>query len=297
VKRLPANASRSTYTIQSFECRLISQPDRWKRYPKTFPARNVYNNHLSLSIVYKDVDIVAVYKPAGMVVHRCEATPADEVALLQLLRDQLQQHVYPVHRLDQPTSGIVLFGLNSQAAAALVDQFTHRRIHKCYQAVVVGHSPRSGIINIPLTASEGPAGTDASTLTHSAPVRQAKTTYHTLAHFEPSWPNVGPDQWQFSLIEATPHTGRWHQIRRHLTSIDHPILGDRRHGNPRYNDTIVSLDPTNQNDRMMLHASYVQFRHPTTGELTELRCDPDSSYLSIVNLLGNTVTRYGISGS
>lgn len=246
--------------------------------------------HLSLSIIYQDHDIVAVCKPAGMVVHRCAATPADEVALLQLLRDQLNRHVYPVHRLDQPTSGIVLFGLTSQSAAELVDQFTHRRIHKCYQAVVLGHSPSSGCIDVPLTASEGPAGTDASTLNQSAPVRQAKTTYQTLAHFEPSWSEVGADPWQLSLIEATPHTGRWHQIRRHLTSIGHPILGDRRHGNPRYNDMIVSLDQTNQNDRMMLHASYVQFRHPTTGELMELRCDPDLTYQSIVNLMGNAIT-------
>jgi tRNA pseudouridine65 synthase len=250
----------------------------------------IRSKHLSLSIIYQDHDIVAVRKPAGMVVHRCAASPADEVALLQLLRDQLEKHVYPVHRLDQPTSGIVLFGLTSQAAAALVDQFTHRRIHKCYQAVVLGHSPSSGSIDIPLTASEGPAGTNASSLIQSGPVRQAKTTYQTLAHFEPSWPNLGDAPWQLSLIEATPHTGRWHQIRRHLTSIGHPILGDRRHGNPRYNDPVESLDPTNQSDRMMLHASYVQFRHPTTGELMELRCDPDSSYLSIIDLLGNAIT-------
>ncbi len=230
-----------------------------------------------------------------MVVHRCEATPADEVALLQILRDQLKKHVYPVHRLDQPTSGIVLFGLTSASAAALVDQFTHRRIHKCYQAVVLGHSPASGIINTPLSASEGPAGTDASTFSPSAPVREAKTFYQTLTHFEPSWPNVRGGQWHFSLLEATPHTGRWHQIRRHLTSIGHPILGDRRHGNQRYNDAVVSLDPTNQNDRMMLHASYVQFRHPTTSELLELRCDPDLTYLSIVNLLGIAVMRSEIA--
>jgi len=261
------------------------------------PLENLRNHELSLSIIYQDHDIVAVCKPAGIVVHRCEATPADELALLQLLRDQLEKHVYPVHRLDQPTSGIVLFGLTSQSAAALVEQFTHRRIHKCYQAVVLGHPPSSGSIDIPLTASEGPAGTDSSTLTQSTPVRKAKTTYQTLAHFEPSWSNLGYDQWQLSLIEATPHTGRWHQIRRHLTSIGHPILGDRRHGNQRYNDAVVSLGPTNQNDRMMLHASYVQFRHPTTGELMELRCDPDLNYLSIVNLFGNAVTRCEISDS
>ncbi len=225
-----------------------------------------------------------------MVVHRCEATPADEVALLQLLRDQLQQHVYPVHRLDQPTSGVVLFGLTSQSAASLVDQFTLRRVQKCYQAVVVGHSPDSGIIDIPLSASEGPAGTDTNTLKLSAPVREAKTSYQTLAHYEPSWPSLRGFHWQLSLIEASPHTGRWHQIRRHLKSIGHPILGDRRHGDDTYNQALASLDQTNPNDRLMLHASYIKFHHPTTGELMELRCDPDLTYQSIVHLMGNAIT-------
>jgi len=254
---------------------------------------------LPLSIIYQDPDIVAVYKPAGIVVHRSDATPAGEVALLQLLRDQLGQHVYPVHRLDQPTSGIVLYGLTSKTAAALVDQFTHRRVHKCYQALVLGHSSPSGVISTPLSATEGPASQDNSTHIRSTPiqsnpVRQAQTSYQTLAHFEPDWKIPGIDPCQLSLVEATPHTGRWHQIRRHLTSIGHPILGDRRHGDDRYNDAVVSMNQETCNHRMMLNASYVQFLHPRTDDLMELRCDPDLTYQSIVELLGIPVTRFDV---
>jgi tRNA pseudouridine65 synthase len=230
-----------------------------------------------------------------MLVHRCEATPAGEVALLQLLRDQLGQHVYPVHRLDQPTSGIVLLGLTSSSAANLVDQFTNRRVEKCYQAVVTGHAPSSGVITIPLSASEGPADTPISKPIQSVPLRQAKTSYVTLAYFQPNWPTEGRDLWRLSLIEATPHTGRWHQIRRHLTSIGHPILGDRRHGDDRYNHTVLERSREYCTDRMMLNASYIRFRHPITEQIVELRCDPDHTYRSIVAQLGDPINQFNVN--
>jgi len=239
---------------------------------------------LNLSIVYQDDDIVAVYKPAGLVVHRCDSTPEDEVALLQVLRDQIGRHVYPVHRIDQPTSGIVLYGLSSIAAASLVDQFTNRRILKCYQAVVIGHIAAARSILTPLSASEN-FGIDGSRLV-DIPMRNAETHVRALAHFAPNWNVNGVSSCQLSLVEMTPHTGRWHQIRRHLRSVEHPVLGDRRHGDERYNDAIIDESQARLPDRMMLNASYIQFRQPTSERIIELRCDPDPTFQAIVRLLG-----------
>jgi len=238
----------------------------------------------NLFIVYQDDDIVAVYKPAGLVVHRCDSTPEDEVALLQVLRDQIGRHVYPVHRIDQPTSGIVLYGLSSSAAASLVDQFTNRRILKCYQAVVIGHFASHRSILTPLSASEN-FGTEGSPLVR-IPIRNAETQVRALAHFAPKWNVNGVASCQLSLVEATPHTGRWHQIRRHLRSVEHPVLGDRRHGDDRYNDAIIDELHSRLPDRMMLNASYIQFRQPTSGKIVALRCDPDPTFQTIVQLLG-----------
>ncbi|HUP79996.1 MAG TPA: pseudouridine synthase, partial [Pirellula sp.] len=81
-----------------------------------------------LQVVYRDENYVAVFKPAGLIVHRSPSTQSHEPVLLQCLRDQLHSHVYPAHRLDRPTAGLILFGLNAKAAAKMVDLFTHRKV-------------------------------------------------------------------------------------------------------------------------------------------------------------------------
>jgi len=250
-----------------------------------------------LTILYQDDDVVAVYKPAGLVVHRSDSTPEGEGALLQYLRDQINQHIYPVHRLDQPTSGIVLYGLSSKAAASLVDQFTNRHIIKCYQAVVVGHCPPFGTIATPLSSSETSRKDSFQNPSGSDVLRHAQTYFRTLAHFEPTWRLVGQIHCKLSLIEAMPHTGRWHQIRRHLSSIHHPILGDRRHGDDGYNNALTNADNSLLPDRMMLNASYIQFRQPTSRNLCDLRCDPDQTYQAIVDLLGKPSSRFSFDDS
>ena len=91
---------------------------------------------LPLQILFRDENYVAIFKPAGLIVHRSDSSQSGEPVLLQSLRDQLGCHVYPVHRLDQPTAGLILFGLNSSAAAKMVDLFTRRMVSKYYQALV-----------------------------------------------------------------------------------------------------------------------------------------------------------------
>jgi 23S rRNA-/tRNA-specific pseudouridylate synthase len=103
-----------------------------------------------LNILYQDEHFVAVDKPPGLLVHRAELTPRDETVLLQKLRDQIGQFLYPVHRLDRPTSGLIVFGLTSPAAAALVDLFTRRQVVKRYRALIRGYLYPTGKIDLPL---------------------------------------------------------------------------------------------------------------------------------------------------
>ena len=218
-----------------------------------------------LQVVYRDENYVAVFKPAGLIVHRSQSTEAHEPVLLQCLRDQLQSRVYPVHRLDRPTAGLILFGLDGAAAAKMVDLFTHRKVSKYYQAFVCGLTPDTGTIDESLGAIseddwEIRSHVDQSTQT-------ALTHFETLAKFQVSGdcPNAEPAQ--CSLLEIQPMTGRSHQIRRHLNHIGHPVIGDHRHGDEPHNEMVLAATGVS---RMLLTSMRLDFRHPYTGELQSI---------------------------
>src|SRR5690606_29765197 len=103
----------------------------------------------TLDVLLHDEHYVAVYKPAGMLVHRSRLTPASDI-VLQRLRDQLGQRIYPIHRLDRPTAGILIFGLTPEAARQLAQQFQQRQVRKDYLAVVRGYCPLEGRIDYAL---------------------------------------------------------------------------------------------------------------------------------------------------
>ena len=215
-----------------------------------------------LQIVYRDENFVAVFKPAGLIVHRCNATLSHEPVLLQRLRDQIQCQVYPVHRLDRPTAGLILFGLSGLAAAKLVDLFTSRQVSKYYQALVCGQTPDSGRIDTPLEALERQ---DCEQINRAT--QQALTKYDTLARYHLPWESPIAEQLCLSLLEIKPITGRSHQIRRHLQTIGHPVIGDHRHGDMSYNQRVSSMTGV---IRMLLTSMRLDFRHPYTGELQSI---------------------------
>lgn len=200
---------------------------------------------LPLRVLWHDTSIVAVAKPSGMLVHRDEHHP-DAPVLLQTLRDQLGQWLYPVQRLDRATSGIVLFGLTSEAAARLQQELQAATAAKLYLALVRGGVPEEWIHERALTDS------------HGTP-RLARTSFRRLAQFD-----------RCALVEARLHTGRWHQIRRHLAHETHHVLGDTTHGKGRDNRFFRAERGLT---RLFLHAHRVACTHPTTGELLTLH-DP-----------------------
>jgi len=206
---------------------------------------------MELPIIYIDDDIVVVNKPTGVAVHR-SGKVVDRATMLTLLRDQIGQRVYPAHRLDRGTSGALLFGLHVDAARALHATFVERRVGKLYVAVVRGWmAEHEGTIDYPLWNRSKTEKLDAV------------TDYRERARVELPY-TVGPYKTaRYSLLDLEPHTGRTHQLRRHMAHLRHPIIGDTVHGDTRHN---VFYREHFGLSRLMLHALRLTIAHPRTNE-------------------------------
>lgn len=190
--------------------------------------------------LYRDQSLVVINKPSGLLVHRGFARD-DDTAMFRV-RDAVGQHVYPVHRLDRGASGALLLALTRDAASSLGQLFQERRCEKRYWALVRGVPPAAGEIDYPLPKDE-----DGERV-------PAFTRYRLLARSPVD---------RCSLVEAQPETGRLHQIRRHLRHINHPLIGDVKHGNGPINRRYRELY---QLHRLALHARSIAFAHPVSGE-------------------------------
>lgn len=232
-----------------------------------------------LPILYQDEHLVAIHKPSGLLVHRTNLARHDERFAVQLLRDQIGRHVYPAHRLDRGTSGVLLFGLSSAVAQALGQAFTERRVDKRYLAVVRGHPAESGEIDHPLSRIRD-AYEDGS---DEGEAQEAVTRYRRLATCElPHQVDRYPTS-RYALLELDPLTGRRHQIRRHLKHISHPIVGDATYGKGRHNRLFQELFGCG---RLLLACVEMGFEHPVTGERVELRAGIEGVFLRVVEGLG-----------
>jgi len=218
----------------------------------------------TLPILYQDDQFIAINKPSGLLVHRSEIDRHETQFAVQLLRDQIGQRVYPIHRLDKPTSGILLFALNTAMARAVADQFQQHTVVKTYLAVVRGHPPKEGVIDHPLTLRPDTprerrkiqrAGLQAV-------AQEAITSYQTLATVEiPFAVDKYPNS-RYALVKLQPQTGRKHQLRRHMKHISHPIIGDPKFGKSKHNHFFADHY---QCSRLLLAACQLVFVHPITG--------------------------------
>ncbi|GAC14350.1 tRNA pseudouridine(65) synthase TruC [Aliiglaciecola lipolytica] len=188
---------------------------------------------MHLDILYQDEYIVAVDKPAGLLVHRSMIDRHETQFAMQLLRDQLGQHVFPVHRLDKPTSGVLLFALSSEIAKTLNQQFADKHVSKTYFAIVRGYSPEAGQIDYPLKEKLDKIADKKAQ--QDKPAQDAVTDYQCLQQFELPFAVGRYQTSRFSLVKLQPLTGRKHQLRRHMAHIRHPILGDTTHGDGKQN--------------------------------------------------------------
>lgn len=203
-----------------------------------------------LDILYEDDDLIAINKPHGLLVHRSSiAADASEFAL-QLLRDQIQQTVYPVHRLDRKTGGILLFARNKEMDSRTQQLFAEKDIAKTYWAIVRGYTDDEGTVDYPLCKENGT-------------LQDAVTHYRTLSRAEINLAFGKYPTSRYSFVEVKPETGRMHQIRKHLAHIFHPILADRPYGCNKQNRLWKEQFAM---DTMMLHAQKLTFKHPRTQQ-------------------------------
>jgi tRNA pseudouridine65 synthase len=196
-----------------------------------------------LPILYLDEDLMAVDKPSGLAVHRGWARDGEVV--MSVARTLAGRRVFPVHRLDRGTSGVLALALDVESARRLAAAFAGGEVRKRYLALVRGITAAEGVIDHPIPRAPG------------GPRVPAVTSFRRLGTFE-----------RYSWLEVTPETGRLHQIRRHLKHIAHPLIGDVRYGKGEHNRLFRERFGL---WRLALHAAEISFAHPTSGAPLILR--------------------------
>jgi len=222
-----------------------------------------------LDILYRDEHLIAINKPHGLLVHRSLIAADVEEFALQSLRDQIGLKVSPVHRLDRKTGGVLLFAFDKETEIAMQQQFMENQVKKKYLAIVRGHTPDSEAINYPLRKENGT-------------LQEALTNYITLKRAEIDVPFGAHRTSRYSLIEASPQTGRMHQIRKHMSHVFHPVIGDRTHGCNKQNKLFKDKwDMTT----MLLHASQLNFKHPVTGDEVMIGAPLQAEFIRVMELM------------
>ena len=232
---------------------------------------------MELEILYQDDALIAVNKPAGMLVHRSWLDSHETVFVVQTLRDQIGQHVFPFPRLDRPTSAVLLVGLSSESAATMMPVFAGREMHKTYHAVVRGWIKEAAVLDYPLKVMLDKIADKKAT--EDKEPQAAVTAYAPLATVETDIAVGRYATSRYSLIELQPETGRKHQLRRHMHHLDHHMIGDVNYGDGKHNRMFrENLDC----HRLMLHASRLQFNHPLTGAVIDIRADVDDVWQRVM---------------
>jgi len=224
-----------------------------------------------LPVLYRDAHCIAVHKPPGMLVHRSPISQ-DRDFVVQTLRDQIGRRVYPVHRLDRATSGVLLFGLTPESAGVLARALESPDAVKEYRALARGWVDDEGVIDHPVTDEEG-----------SNRPRPAVTRYRCLArvvlpvrvdHYATS---------RYSLVQVLPETGRRQQIRKHFKHISHHLIGDTTHGNGRHNRFFRECFRIH---RLMLTAVRLRIKRPDLDDWLDLRALPEPEWELLADCFG-----------
>jgi tRNA pseudouridine65 synthase len=230
---------------------------------------------VQLRILYQDESIIAVDKPAGFHVHPPEDTrhkiPKMQNTLFVLGR-QIDAKLYPVHRLDRATSGVLVFALSSESASGLARQFGAGTVEKTYYAVTRGWTEDRGEITHPLKAEH-----DETLL------RESLTEYETIGRIELPVPVAPHPTSRYSLVRVHPRTGRMHQIRRHFRHLSHPLIGDSIYGD---NDHNKLFRERLGGRALLLKAQEIRFTHPMTGEAMRITGKWNQPWHQLFDLFG-----------
>jgi tRNA pseudouridine65 synthase len=234
-----------------------------------------------LTVLYQDERIVAVNKPSGLLVHRSEIDRRETENAMKTLRGQLGRWVYPVHRLDKATSGVLLFALDRETARCMTQSFADRTVVKSYLAVVRGYAREADSIDHPLR--ECPDRMTDRQADAGKPAQEAVTSYKRLATAELPHPEGRHATARYSLVLANPGSGRKHQVRRHMKHVFHPVIGDTTYGDGRQNRFFRERFDSR---RLLLHALEVDFPHPVSAERIRIRAPLDDGLGALFAALG-----------
>jgi tRNA pseudouridine65 synthase len=214
----------------------------------------------SLPVLYRDAELLIVDKPAGLLVHRGWGTDADTA--LSRARRIAGSWVYPAHRLDRATSGVLVFALDPDTASRLAAAFREHAPRKTYLALVRGRPLEQALIDSPVPRSENGERVPAQTYYRRLGVSSVE---------------------RCSLMLVEPRTGRLHQIRRHMKHVSHPLIGDVRYGKGPINRHYRAVFGLN---RMALHATSIELLHPLTGLPLRIVAEPPAELVACWQALG-----------
>lgn len=263
----------------------MNQDDIWLETPEN--ALNASQEDDSeeqapeIEILYEDEHLVAIHKPAGLLVHRSYLARRELFFAMQLTRDLVGCHVFPVHRLDRPTSGVLLFAKSSEVANALCEQFASHTIEKQYLALVRGNMHESGILDYALKVELDELGDKNADPNKAA--QEAVTAYEPLLNTEIPYPSGRYPTSRFALVRLSPKTGRKHQLRRHMAHLRHPIVGDTTHGDGKQNAFFREHFGIN---RLWLIAKKLSFTHPVTQVRLSIETELEPEWETVFAELG-----------
>lgn len=223
---------------------------------------------MSLEIIFEDEYILCVHKPNNVLVHHAfhSRNVAEEDSLLQLIKNELGIKVFPIHRLDRKTSGIILLAKETHFVSKFQELFTNKEINKTYFGIVRGFSPETKTIDSPVK------GRDANV--H----KEALTYLKTLEKVTLNIPVKPYESSRYSFVALSPKTGRMHQLRVHANKISHPLIGDPKYGDKNHN---VMFEENFGCSNMFLHAGKLEFKHPFTSEELILKANFPKDWITL----------------
>ncbi|MGE3262163.1 MAG: RluA family pseudouridine synthase [Bacteriovoracia bacterium] len=222
---------------------------------------------MKLKILNEGKGFVAVHKPAGFVTY---ADSKEQIAISAQARaeHQLKKKLFPVHRIDKDTCGVLVFAASPLQAKNFTALFRTRAVKKRYLAVVHGLPDAKGVITKPLERHK------------SKETEAAETEFQRLATTEVEWEG---EKRAYSLVRCEPRTGRYHQIRRHLRFVGCPIIGDPEHGNSWDNERFEKKFGVK---RTLLSAIYLAFPDRENERMVRLQAKPDEDFLAVIEAFG-----------
>jgi len=237
-----------------------------------------------LEILYQDEYLVAINKPTGLLVHKSMIDSKEIYFAMKILRDQIGKWVYPIHRLDKPTSGVLLFALDSNTARLMSEQFISHTIIKKYIAIVRGYINEFGFIDYALSVKLDKIADKKSKDDKEA--EDAQTEFRRLATVELPYAVGLYEKTRYSLVELLPKTGRKHQLRRHMKHLSHHILGDTKYGRGEHNKLIRQEFDCH---RLLLHASELCIYHPYLKKEIVIKASFDEVFKGLFDKFGWTL--------